>query len=287
MTDLHLHSACSDGSDTPASLAEKCAAAGLHAAALTDHDTLAGTAEFTAACASRGVRAAAGVELSAEAQSGALHILGYGVDPGHAGLNDALRLCRAGRDGRNEVIARRLRALGADITLGEVAALAGGEVVSRPHFARVLLAKGFVATYYEAFDNYLAKGKPAYADRFRLEPADAIRLIHEAGGLAVLAHPFDYAGSFECLDEKLAALASGGLDGIEVYYTGYGGEQIVDGLRLARRHNLFPTGGSDYHGLAKPGVEIGRGNGFLAVPDACFDALAARFEKTRAGAVEN
>ena len=280
MIDLHLHSTCSDGSDAPAALAEKCVALKLYAAALTDHDTLAGTAEFVAACAARHVRAVTGVELSTETNLGSLHVLGYGIDTAHAELNDALRLCRAGRDGRNEVIVRKLRALGADITLEEVAAEAGGEVVARPHFARVLLAKGFVKTYYEAFDNYLAKGQPAYADRFRLEPAEAIRLIHAAGGLAVLAHPFDYAASFERLDEKLAGLAAEGLDGLEVYYTGYDGGQLVDALRLARRHKLLATGGSDYHGLAKPGVEIGRGSGFLAVPDDCFDALKNRLKTT-------
>ncbi|MCL1888258.1 MAG: PHP domain-containing protein [Kiritimatiellaeota bacterium] len=279
MIDLHLHSNCSDGSDAPDALAEKCAAAGLYAAALTDHDTLTGTAVFASACEARGVRAVTGVELSAETALGPLHVLGYGVDPAHEGLNDALRLCRAGRDGRNEVIIRKLRALGADITLEEVAAIAGGEIVARPHIARALLEKGFVKTYYEAFDNYLAKGQPAYADRYRLEPEDAIRLIHDAGGLAVLAHPFDYAGTFDRLDEKLAGLAAHGLDGMEAYYTGYSGELIVDALRLAKRHTLLATGGSDYHGAGKPGVEIGRGNGFLSVPDACFDALAARLAK--------
>ena len=276
MIDLHLHSSCSDGSDTPETLAEKCAALGLYAAALTDHDTLAGTAQFVAACTERGVRAVTGVELSTETHLGSLHVLGYGIATDNAELNDALRLCRAGRDGRNEIIIRKLRALGADITLEEVAAIAGGEVVARPHFARALLAKGFVATYYEAFDNYLAKGKPAYADRFRLEPNEAIRLIHAAGGVAVLAHPFDYAASFERLDEKIAGLAADGLDGVEVYYTGYDGERLVDALRLAWRHKLLATGGSDYHGLAKPDVNIGRGTGFLAVPDACFDALTER-----------
>jgi len=276
MIDLHFHSTCSDGSDTPELLAEKCAALGLYAAALTDHDTLAGTAQFVAACEARGVRAMTGVELSAETHLGSLHILGYGVDPQHHDLNDALRLCRAGRDGRNEIMVRKLRELGADITLEEIAAEAGGEIVARPHFARVLLAKGFVSTYYEAFDNYLAKGKPAYADRFRLDPSEAVRLIHAAGGVAVLAHPFDYAASFERLDEKLAGLAADGLDGIEVYYTGYDGERLVDALRLARRHKLLATGGSDYHGFANPGVFLGRGSGRLAVPDACFDALAER-----------
>jgi len=276
MIDLHLHSSRSDGTDAPAALAEKCAAAGLYAAALTDHDTLAGTAEFMTACAARGVLAFAGVEFSAETHLGPLHILGYGFDPGHEELNDALRLCRAGRDGRNEIIIRKLRALGADITLEEVEALAGGDVVARPHIARALIEKGFVKTYYEAFDNYLAKGQPAYADRYRLEPGDAIRLVHNAGGLAVLAHPFDYAAAFDRLDDKLAGLSALGLDGLEAYYTGYNGEQIVDLLRLAKRHNLFATGGSDYHGSEKPGVEIGRGNGFLAVPDSCCDALARR-----------
>jgi len=257
-------------------LAEKCAAAGLYAAALTDHDTLAGIVAFAAACAEHGVRATTGVELSAETSLGPLHILGYGFDPGHAELNDALRLCRAGRDGRNEIIVRKLRELGADITLEEVEALAGGDVVARPHIARALIDKGFVKTYYEAFDNYLAKGQPAYADRFRLEPGDAIRLVHDADGLAVLAHPFDYAGSFDRLDAKLADLTPLGLDGLEVYYTGYNNEQIVELLRLAKRHNLLATGGSDYHGLEKPNVAIGRGNGFLAVPDACFDSLVRK-----------
>lgn len=276
MTDLHLHSACSDGSDTPEELAAVCAAHRLYAAALTDHDTLGGTGRFVRACEAAGIRAVTGVELSTETRLGSLHMLGYGIDVRHDELNEALRLCRAGRAGRNELMVGKLRALGANITLDEVVRLAGGEVVARPHIARVLVAKGFAASCEEAFDRYLAKGRAAYADRFRLPPDKAIRLIHAAGGAAVLAHPFDYASGFETLAQKVNGLANVGLDGLETYYPGYDGSRLVDLLRLAKRHNLVATGGSDYHGLAKPGLLPGTGNGRLAVPDACFDALLRR-----------
>ena len=168
MIDLHIHSTFSDGSDTPEALAVLGAQAGLVAMALTDHDNVHGAGLFLQACRSRRITGLTGVEISAEVPSGTLHILGYGIDPTHDELLKNLDRVLDGRAWRNERILRRLNDLGCSLAWEEVAALAGEDVVGRPHFARALQARGYVASTQEAFDKYLAKGKPAYVERFLL-----------------------------------------------------------------------------------------------------------------------
>ena len=162
MIDLHVHSTFSDGSETPMALAVAAASSGLTAMALTDHDTMRGVNPFLEACSAHGLRGIAGVEVSAEYSHGTMHILGYLVQPGNVELENALESMRAGRGDRNQVILEKLNALGLVMTWDEVAAKAGEDVVGRPHFAMVMLDKGYVKTKEEAFDRYLAKGKVAY-----------------------------------------------------------------------------------------------------------------------------
>jgi predicted metal-dependent phosphoesterase TrpH len=275
MIDLHIHSTFSDGSETPAELVELALAAGVRALALTDHDNVQGVPAFFAACRQRRLAGLSGVEISAEVPRGTLHILGLGIDPAHRELNEKLGLVLDGRDWRNRQILQKLNALGLALEWDEVAAQAGEDVVGRPHFAQAMIRRGYVAGTQEAFDRYLAKGHPAYVDRFRLSPEEGIRLIRAAGGVAVMAHPFTWEPDAAALEGKLAALREAGLGGIEAHYSDHSPEQTIACLRLARRLGLAVSGGSDYHGGGKDGISLGTGRGNLTVPDRLFDPLVA------------
>ncbi len=276
MIDLHFHSIFSDGDLTPEELAANGRKAGLTAMALSDHDTTEGVPRFLAACAAEGIEGASGVEISAEYNPGTMHMLGYFVDLDNAALADALINIRDGRRLRNLKIVEQLRALGCDMTFEECAALAGGEVVGRPHIAQILEKKGYVKNKDEAFEKYLAKGKPGYVPRFRLLPADCVQIIRGAGGVAVLAHPFTLQLKPEALRKAVGELAAAGLGGIEVFYSEHTDEQTRLYGELAAAFNLVATGGSDYHGRITPDIKLGRGFGRLAIPHSIFELLKAR-----------
>ena len=275
MIDLHVHSTFSDGSRTPSELVAEAVAAGLTALAVTDHDTMAGVPELVGAAGGTGVRPVPGVELSVAHEHGPLHMLGYFMEPGEE-LNAALERIRRGREERNLAIVDRLVALGAPVTWEEVLEVAGGDLVGRPHFAMAMVARGHVPTKDDAFARYLARGRPAYVERFRYPAAEAIGILRRAGGAAVLAHP----GLLRCegrhLKDLVAELAAAGLAGIEVWHSRHTAVQVRKLKRLAALHGLVATGGSDYHGAMSPGIRIGRGFGSLAVPDDVVDALLAR-----------
>ena len=271
--DLHTHSTCSDGSQPPDAIVAAALAAGLRAVALTDHDNLDGIAAARRAADRAGVDLVAGTELSCTWPHGGFHLLVYFLEPRPGPLQDRLEEIRTGRSGRNTRIVGKLRDLGIDISLAEVVGQAGGEVVGRPHFARVLVRKGVVSTIGEAFDRFLASGRPAYVDRFRLAPAEAITLARASGAVPVVAHPHTLA--LEAADLARAAhdLAGQGLMGWESYYAEYLPEVREAMARIARRAGLVPTGGSDYHGSYKPGIEIGTGRGDMVVPDEAYTGL--------------
>jgi len=271
--DLHTHSTFSDGSLTPEQLAELAARTGLTAVALTDHDSTNGVLRFMAACGPQGVRGVPGVEISADVKAGTMHILGYFLDPTHALLEETLRLIRNGRQVRNQEILEKLNKLGLELTWNEVAAMAGEEVVGRPHFAQAMLARGYVTKREEAFDRYLGKGKPAYADRFRLSPAHSIAAIRGAGGIAVLSDPFTLQLVTSALRKCVAELKNEGIQGVEAYYPEHTAEQAGDYLALADDLGLVATGGSDFHGESNPAIHLGVGFGALSVPDTVMDAL--------------
>lgn len=285
MIDLHTHSTFSDGSDTPAELVALGAQAGLYAMALTDHDNLRGVPAFLAACREHRILGLGGVEISAEVPSGSLHILGYGLDPLHAELLHHLDRVLDGREWRNEQILRRFNELGLALTWDEVAALAGEDVVGRPHFARALQKRGYVSSAQEAFEKYLGKGKAAYVDRYRLTPADGLRMIRAAGGLPVIAHPSTWIAEDTVLVSALVELKALGLGGMEVYYPEHGHEKTITYLRMAAKLGLVVTGGTDYHGLAKPHLTLGRASGQFAVPDDVMCPLLAALPG-RMGVVE-
>ena len=280
MIDLHTHSTFSDGSCTPEQLAELAGKIGLTAVALTDHDCTDGVARFLAASEKQKIRGIAGVEISADVRKGSLHILGYFLDPGNSSLRTTLRQIRNGREIRNKAILEKINALGFKLTWDEVASLAGEDVVGRPHFAQAMLARGYVAKREQAFDLYLGKGKPGYADRFRLSPADSIAVIREAGGVAVLSHPFTLGLGKEALRQYVADLADKGLQGIEAYYSEHTPEQTHQYLALAEDCRLVATGGSDFHGESNPAIKLGTGFGKLSVPD----SIMAGLDSIRTGA---
>lgn len=276
MIDLHIHSSFSDGTDAPEALVGLACRLGLSAVALTDHDTTGGVAAFLAACRSRKLTGFAGVEVSVEVPSGTLHLLGLGIDPACQALAESLARVQDGRDWRNHRILEKLLSLGLALTWEEVAAFAGEEVVGRPHFALALIARGWVANQQEAFDRFLANGAPAYVDRYRLTPAEALGLIRQAGGVAIMAHPYAWCDDLPLLESRIEALKADGLAGIEAYYPNHTQEMTIDLLRLAKRQNLLVSGGSDYHGRSlRPDIALGTGSGRLCIPDSLVPKLVA------------
>lgn len=276
MIDLHTHSTISDGTDSPEQLMRRAADAGLAAVALTDHDTIDGLDTAGARAEPLGVRLVRGCELSCAVDRGTMHMVVLFLE-GEAGpLQDRLAALRDGRDIRNEQIVAALADTGVEIDLAEVLEEAGEGAVGRPHVAAVLLRKGYVSSINEAFDRWLARGRPAYVERERLGPAEAVSLAHASGAVTVLAHP----RSLDLTDTELSAaldeLTDAGLDGIECEYGRYTRHERTALRELARRHDLAPSGGSDYHGAYKPDLSLGVGTGDLRVPDEWLDGLEAR-----------
>ena len=254
--DLHVHSKCSDGTFSADELVVMARELGLEFLSITDHDSVRCQEAAVRAAKKMGVRYITGVEISCEFAT-MMDILGYGIDPSHAELKGTLETLVEYRNRRNLIIIEILRDLGLDISLDEVLEEAGGDVVGRPHFARVLLKKGYVGTIQEAFDRYLAKGAKAYVDKKRLKMYEAISLIKKAGGVPVLAHPGLMKLSFSELDDLLSKLKEHGLVGLECFYSKHSTEETTVYLALARKHGLYISAGSDFHGNNKPDVPMG------------------------------
>ena len=264
--DLHTHSTASDGTLAPAEVIALADAAGMAAVALTDHDTTSGLAEARAAAASRPhLRFVPGVEVSARFSPGMMHILGLGIDENSDALRNLLASFIDARDQRNPKILAKLQALGIDVGMDDVLAAAASfdparpHVVGRMHIAEAMRVKGHATSIQDAFARYLSNGGIAYVDKERLEPQEVIEGIMAGGGVAVLAHPVQLRlGEGRELEDYVRRLAGWGLGGIEVYHSDHNDEQTRLYLDLARSLGLLVTGGSDFHGSAKPGVAIGR-----------------------------
>ena len=283
--DLHTHTTASDGSLAPAALVQKAREAGLAALAVTDHDTISGLAEASAEAQRLGLDFLPGVELSVEDKDGRFHLLGYGFDPQFPELADKLVELRRSRAARNTQMAAKMAELGLPVTMDDVRAAAQkhaedgeeAEVIARPHFAQALIAKGVVGSVQEAFDQYLASGKPLYQAKEALTPADAIALLHRAGGVAVMAHPGLVPLSKPALAARVQSLAEeAGLDGIEAYYSQHSPAETAFFLELAREHSLLITGGSDFHGTPKPHVPLGIVFDGKAAPSKLLSTLRTR-----------
>ena len=271
--DLHLHTTHSDGSLRPSEVLALAKAADVSALAITDHDITTGIPEALATGAELGIEVIPGVEISSFDGKSELHILGYCLHWEDKEFNGRLALLRASRHRRNPLIIERLRAAGLDLTYEEVKALAGTEAVGRPHIAQVLMQKKYVTSAKEAFDRFLAEGKPAYVARELPAPAEAIRWIREAGGVAVLAHPTWIKETSESLRTCVTSLKEAGLGGVEVHYSTHSKSQTASYLEMAQRLSLLVTGGSDFHGITKPDIEVGYGRGDLKVNPRLLEPL--------------
>ncbi len=280
--DLHIHSSASDGTLTPAQILALSIDRQLGAIALTDHDTIDGAKELLAANIPPSIKFMTGVEISATPPPsfrcpGSFHILGYDIDLEDPSLNQTLNTLQDARKNRNPQIIARLNVLGIAISLSDVEQEAADSQLGRPHIARVMIKNGFARSIDEAFDKYLGKGKPAYVDKYRLSSAQAVSLISAAGGIPVLAHPsLLETDSPQELERLLTTLKDMGLKGIEVYYPSHSPEQTALYARLAIRHRLLQTGGTDFHGNLKPDIQIGTGRGKLLVPFELYEKLINR-----------
>jgi predicted metal-dependent phosphoesterase TrpH len=252
---MHLHSSFSDGTCTVAEIAALAAAKGIAVLALTDHDNLDGAELFKHECEKRSIKAISGVELSSKCSFTA-HILGYRFSMPEV-LNDALKWVVDRRNDRNRQICRRLAEHGINICMDELSKEAGARVIARPHFASLLVKKGYAQDFRNAFSKYLVKGALAYVPREAYVPRDCVRLIREAGGLPVLAHPSLTGLDEEGLGDFLEELRSAGLWGLECVSSHCSSEDAFKYLTIAERHSLFPTAGSDFHGRNRPGVTLG------------------------------
>jgi len=267
VVDLHMHSVYSDGTCTPAELVALAEAGGVAAIALTDHDTVAGIPDLLAAAENSPVEIVPGIEISATCARGTMHILGYLIDPTSAVLLEKIKKMQRGRDQRNQEILKKLNKLGYVLQWSEIEQQAGKDVVGRPHIAAALLQRGYVKTRKAAFDLLLAKGRPAYADRYHFSPQESIEMIHAAGGAAVLAHPATLALKDKALKQMLEELKGYGLDGVETYYSSHRPDQIAKFAQWGEELGLICTGGSDFHGANTPDIKVGTGFGQLNVPD--------------------
>ena len=282
--DLHLHTTASDGVLSPAEIVRYAKAKGLQAIAITDHDTIDGCEEGLSEGGRIGFEVIPGIEISAEYSPGSMHILGFCLDIHHPLLNERLEYLQKARAERNPKMVAKLNQLGIMITYEEVLKASGGGQVGRPHFANVLLEKKVVKSFQEAFDRFLKKGAPAYADKFRFTSKEALHFIREARGVAVLAHPNTLGVSRSSeLEKVITQLVDEGLQGIEVYYPEHSSTEVVQYKTLADRYKLLSTGGTDYHGIEKNELDIGVGRGEMKLPYSIVEDIKALRNRPQSG----
>lgn len=266
--DLHLHTNFSDGTYTPEELAGHAHRVGLRAVALTDHDTMEGCDRMSIACQKLGVEFIPAAELTSEMGEVELHLLGYFLDAENEHLKRELTRFQEVRQNRIREMVARLNQMGVPLEEAAVFRLANCRAPGRPHVARALVQEGQCESLDEAFERFLRKGKPAWVPKFKMLAADAIRLVHEAGGLAVLAHP-----GLNKSDDVIPPLVAAGLDGIECFHTKHSTSMSRHYLEIADRHKLLVTGGSDCHGMSKGKPLIGT----IKIPYECVERLRARY----------
>ena len=273
--DLHLHTHFSDGTYSPEELVAQARAHRLNALALTDHDTVEGCVRAAQACDSVQIEFIAGTELTAEQDNNELHILGYYLDTKNPRLLNEIGKFQLVRQNRIREMVSRLNQADVPLTAEAVFALANCRAPGRPHVARALVQAGLCASLDEAFERFLKKNRPAFVPKFKMSAAEAIELIHHAGGVAVLAHP-----GLNRTDDFIPALIQAGLDGIECFHTKHSNSIADHYLQIADRFQLLVTGGSDCHGLSKGKPLIGT----VKLPYQHVEKLKARAEERRTAA---
>lgn len=276
LVDLHVHSSASDGTLHPAEVTRLAISTGLSAYALTDHDTIDGVEEALSAARGSALEVIPGTELSCLWEQTEIHILGLYLDHKAPVLSDALTSLRTDRANRNRKMVEQFQKHGFAITEED---LSGGKmdaVITRAHFARVLVDKGYVSSMEQAFKKYLSQGKPYFLPKQTIAPAEAIRLIRSAGGFPALAHPVLYRLGWKKTEALTIALKEMGMMGIEVYYSSHTAGDSIQLNEICRRCGLLPTGGSDFHGSNKPDIHLGFGRGGLRVSALLLDDIRSR-----------
>lgn len=264
LVDLHTHTTASDGTYHPNELVERAKMIGLEVIAITDHDTVSAFEELDERYYDDPkILVIRGVEISADYVTDSLHILGYNFKDDKV-VKRTLKDLLDYRNKRNEMILEKMNAHGFYATMDELRQLAKGEAIGRPHFARLMVEKGYVKSLDEAFEKYLSDGGMFFVEKRRLKPAEAIELIKNAGGIAILAHPYELLrgkpsneNDWDYLERMIKDLARNGIDGLEVFYSTHTMTQTDDLLRIAKKYNLLITAGSDYHGSNRPDVSLG------------------------------
>jgi predicted metal-dependent phosphoesterase TrpH len=275
--ELHTHSVYSDGTATPTELIQMAADRKIQGFSLTDHDTVEGVQEAMCQGQKLGIPVVSGIEISASHRQYSLHILGYGIDSNNQELLDWLARLQQGRIERNRNILEKLAKMGISITDQELQQVSGCGQAGRPHIARLLKEKGYVTNMQKAFSYYLGRNKPAWCSRYTSESSEAIAILHQAGGLAVLAHPGIIDKSMKAQPMLIQELVERGLDGLEVFYPTHSSKVKKRLQILAGKYNLLCTGGSDYHGDQHGRLFTGEAGG-ICPPDSIIVELLERLQ---------
>ena len=265
--DLHVHSNKSDGTFTPTQLVDYALQKGLAAFALTDHDTTEGLDEALFYAEGKPVEVIPGIEFSTEYEKKDVHVVGLYIRYDAPVFQSHLQAFVNSRVNRNIKMCKNLQSAGIDITFEKLCEENPGAVITRAHYAAYLFNHGYVADRAEAFAKYVGDDCPYYVPREKVTPSQAVDLILQAGGVPILAHPPLYHMEKERLDSLVGQLTEDGLMGIETIYSSYSAQEERDMFRLAKKYDLLPSGGSDFHGENKPGLDLGCGYGKLFVPE--------------------
>jgi len=271
--DLHTHSTYSDGTFTPEEIIKTASEKNIRAIALTDHDTIDGLKEICFYGSKYDIEVIKGIEIATNYNDTEIHIVGLFIDDENEELKNKLFELKQNRLDRNIKMVKKLNSLSIPITYEEVEEESNKKIITRAHFAKVLVKKGIVNSIKESFNKYLDSGKPAYVKRKVLEPKQAIQLIKNSGGVAVLAHPLLYNLGNEKLNEMIEQMYNFGLRAIECYYPSHKEEDFKYLKEIANKYGLKYSGGSDFHGLNKPNISLGTGYGNLKIPYKVLEEL--------------
>lgn len=266
IVDLHTHTTESDGSFTPEELMNEAARVGLSAIAITDHDSISGIKKAAPLANALGIELIPGVELSTDYNGKEVHVVGLYIDIEDAHFLEKIKEFKENRDSRNAIIVENLQKEGFDITMEALTAENPDCVITRANIARFLYEHGMIPTIQTAFEKYIGDNCKCYVNRFKITPMDGVRLIKEAGGTAILAHPLLYHMSDATLQKMVDEMKAAGLDGIESIYCTYSPAEERQMKHFAKDNNLLISGGSDFHGTTKPKLELGTGYGKLNIP---------------------
>ncbi len=277
--DLHTHTTYSDGTFTPTELIDYAAKKELKAIAITDHDNFDGVSEAVACGEKKHIEVISGIEMSTDFEEKEIHIVGLFINTNDEDFNSALTALKEKRKKRNKLALEKLQNLGINITYKELENTSKNKIITRAHFAKVLMEKKYVSSVKECFEKYMGEGKPAYVKREVISPEETIHLITKAGGIAILAHPLLYNFTDEKLKKAIQYLKSIGLKGMECIYSTHTKEDVEYTKNLAQKYDLLISGGSDFHGDNKPGLDLGVGYGNLYVPYDILETIKRNRER--------